>query len=337
MILIRAIQLQDGEAVKLKQPSFEQVEELITSWEFSWVDLDITDAPEKEVVELLVNRLKFHPLTAEDCYARLTFMPKADDYEDYQFFIFHYFIINKQGEVEARELNVFVGRNYVITVHRKELHEFRHQLMPIPENIHTSSEKAMLFLHHILDVIIEAYLSELTHVQKMADDIENMILAGESVKSRLGARKLVRYILALRQSVTVMRRSVQAERVIIGGLIRSQRPREEEEEAEVVRYFNDLLDQLDRAIEILGQERDALTNIMDLHMTLVTDRTNEIIRILTVISAIILPLNLVAGIYGMNFENMPELGHPAAYYLVLLFMVVLSVGLIVFFRKRGWI
>ncbi|MCD6118752.1 magnesium/cobalt transporter CorA [bacterium] len=334
---IRAIQFTDDEIIEIKDPSVDEVVALTTSWAFCWIDLDISGARESDVTELLVDKLGFHALTAEDCFVQQTYTPKVDDYEDYQFYIFHYFVIDENGQVVARELNVYVGRNFVITVHRTELKEFRHQLTPFPDYLTTTSEKTTLFLHHILDVIIDAYISELNHVQKLSDRIEEMILAGRSTRIRSEARVLVRNMLTLRQSLTVMRRSVQAERVIIGGLIRAQRPEEEEEEAEAVRYLNDLLDHLDRAIEILGHERDALADLMDLHITLASDRTNEIIRILTVISAIILPLNLIAGIYGMNFQYMPELTKPWAYPTVWAVMILLAGGLLYLFRKRGWI
>ncbi len=333
---IRAIQYTDDGIVTIKDPGVDEVVALINSWEFCWIDLDITGDSEKPVSNLLVDKLGFHPLSAEDCFVQLTFTPKMDDYEDYQFYIFHYFVINEQGQVEARELNAYVGRNYVLTVHRTELKEFRHQLTPLPDYLQTTSEKALLFLHHLLDVIIDAYIAELNHVQRLADKIEELILAGLSYKTRGKSRELVRNILTLRQSLTVMRRSIQAERVIIGGLIREQRP-EEEEEAEVVRYFKDLLDNLDRSLEILAQEKDTLADIMDLHMTLSTDRTTEIIRILTVVSTILLPLNLIASIYGMNFESMPELYHPLGYPTVIVVMISLASSMVYLFRRRGWI
>jgi magnesium transporter len=333
---IRAIQYTDDGIVTIKDPGVDEVVALINSWEFCWIDLDITGDSEKPLFSLLVDKLEFHPLSAEDCFAQLTYTPKMDDYEDYQFYIFHYFVINEQGQVEARELNAYVGRNYVLTVHRTELKEFRHQLTPFPDYLRTTSEKALLFLHHILDVIIDAYIAELNHVQRLADKIEELILAGLSYKTRGKSRELVRNILTLRQSLTVMRRSIQAERVIIGGLIRGQRP-EEEEEAEVVRYFRDLQDHLDRSLEILSQEKDTLADIMDLHMTLTTDRTNEIIRILTVVSTILLPLNLIASFYGMNFESMPELYHPLGYPTVIVVMISLAVGMVYLFRRRGWL
>ena len=333
---IRAIQFTDEDVVKLKDPSAEEVVALINSWEFCWIDLDITGDREQTVMDLLINRLGFHELSAEDCFAQVTYTPKVDSYEDYQFYIFHYFITTEQGQVEARELNAYVGRNYVLTVHRTELKEFRTQLTPFPDYLRTTSEKALLFLHHILDVIVDAYISELNHVQKLADNIEELILSGLSTKTRNRSRDLVRNILTLRQSLTVMRRSIQAERIIIGGLIREQRP-EEEEEAEVVRYFRDLSDHLDRSLEILSQERDALADIMDLHITLTNDRTNEIIRILTVVSTILLPLNLIAGIYGMNFDYMPELNTPWAYPFFIFLMLVVAGSMLYLFRKRGWV
>jgi magnesium transporter len=337
-VKIRAIQFLEDRVAEFKELAPAAVQELVASWEFCWVDIDITGAKESEVKDLLEEKLEFHPLTVEDCYSSQPYTPKADDYEDYQFYIFHYFTINQRtGEVEARELNVYVGRNYVITVHRSELAEFKEHMLPVPEYLQTTSEKPVMFLHHLLDIIVDAYISELTHVQLLADRIEEMILAGRGIQSRMRERELMRNILTLRQSLNVMRRSILPERAIVHGIMRKQHPEEEEEEAEAVRYLSDLIDQLERSLDILEHERDALANLMDLHITLVSNRTNEIIRILTIITVILMPLNLIAGIYGMNFKYMPEIMHPAGYPMVLLLMGGIAAVLLYFFRKRGWI
>lgn len=338
-MIIRAVHFHDGKFVELDAPAKEDVVLLTESWEFAWIDLDITGAGEEEVKGILgEGGLGFHPLTIEDCYVHQTYTPKVDDYESYQFYIFHYFVITPgESEVEARELNVYVGRNFVITVHRSELTEFSDGLFPLPDYLSTTSEKATLFLHHLLDVIMDAYISELNHIESMSDHIEEMIVAGASTVSRMSARGLVKEILALRRSLSVMRQSLQTERIIIEGIIRSQSPSEDAEEAEVVRYLRDLLDHLDRAIAILAHEKDNLKDIMDLHITLASDRTGEIIRVLTVISAVILPLMLIASIYGMNFKYMPELSTPWGYPLVWTVMAVIAGGLLIFFRRRGWI
>ena len=335
---IRAIQIVDGNAIDFRALAPAQVQDMVSGWEFCWVDIDISGSTETEIKGLLGEKLAFHPLTVEDCLAYQPYTPKADDYEDYQFYIFHYFTINpRSGEVEARELDVYLGRTYVVTVHRAELTELQDHIIPIPGYLLETSEKPLMFLHHILDIIVDAYISELTHVQKLADSIEAMILAGRSTQNRLKEREFVRSILILRQSLTVMRRSILPERAIIHGLIRKQHPEEQEEEAEAVRYLSDLYDHLERSLDILEQEKDSIGSLMDLHMTLVTNRTNEIIRILTVITVILMPLNLIAGIYGMNFRYMPELMTRYGYPAVWLLMISIASGLAYLFKKRGWL
>lgn len=343
---ISAIKIADDQPTALKDLSAEVALSLIRSENFTWIDIQISDSDSPDLHTLLVDQLDFHPATVEDCLHPSSYhQPKIDEEQDYQFITFLYYERMPTGKLVPHEINMYVSVTYVITVRRDPLPDFLTALNNLPRHITDYESRAILFLHHILDTIIDNFASHLTHVQQRSEELEMSVLKSKRMKmvSFRGSRHSrqlsdMRQILRSRQNLVILRRTLSGELAIIEQLIKEYDYEGAPEESEEIGiYFSDIADHVRKYLEIIESQDRTMNHLMEVHHLVTGHRTNEIIYILTVMSAIMLPLNLVVGFFGMNFDNL-WLSHSVwGLTLVTAGMIALSVGLLAFFRSRGWI
>ena len=289
-----------------------------------WINLQ--DATDKEL-EFIRKTFDIHPLSIEDCSQNIE-LPKIDRYRDYIFVVFHMVNYNnKKREIEMVEIDAVLGKNYFITSHKGHFYaveRLQNILLSSPELIKKGTD---FLLHNIIDYTIDQYLPLLDDWDTEIENLEDKIIAGETDGA---LEKLVDF----RRRVSEMKRSIVPQRHTIYKLTKSgDYPVIQEK---VSFYFRDIYDHIVRAQGILESQRDLVASAFQAYSSNTSNQMNEVMKTLALVATIFMPLTLVAGIYGMNFEIMPELMVPFGYYMILLIMLMLGLGMLCYFKKRGW-
>ncbi|MBX3299368.1 MAG: magnesium/cobalt transporter CorA [Acidobacteria bacterium] len=296
-----------------------------------WVDIR-GETPEHvaEAKELLTNVFKFHRLTIEDCIETRN-QPKVEAFEKYIYFIVHGIKPGETGPTNfvTKELDGYLGPNYVVTFHVERFRSIKAVKEKIRSSTFVCQRGAAYLLHSILDQIVDLYMPIVDDFDKAINDIEERVF-----DLRRSNNEILGEIMDLRRSVARMRRISSRQLEVLYRLSHGEFP---QIPAHLLPFYRDVHDHLVRITDISEGYRDLVSSLFDIHFSVVTNRTNDVMKTLAVVSAIILPLSLIAGIYGMNFENMPELKSAYGYFLTLGGMLALAVGLLVYFWRKGWI
>jgi magnesium transporter len=272
----------------------------------------------------------FHPLNLEDTLSPIE-RPKIDDGDDYLFIVMHFPIwdathrLTRQGEVDF-----FVGRGFVITLHDGALKPLRDlydacQLQDDDLKKLLGSSASHAF-YAILDRLVDYCFPIMRKVDSNIRAIEERIFTDEDMM-------LIRDIAVVRRDIIALRRIIRQQVPILENLERVERPIIQEDLDE---YFGDIVDHVHTLRDIVDEDFEIIVGLSDTADTLINHRLNAVIRVLTVISVIILPLTLVSGIYGMNV-NLPLDEHPDAFLVVIGTMFALAVALLVYFKRRKWL
>jgi magnesium transporter len=284
-----------------------------------WIDFD---QPTDEEIKVLDHTLHFHPLAIEDCIHKLQ-RPKLDYYEDYSFFVTHSL---DKNEIEKEEINFFLGRNYIVSFHHLESKEIKEVWQRLRGSKKLNKWDHYLVMYHIIDKLVDNYFPIVYRLEETLDQIENNTteMTMEELLEQLFDTR--HYLLKLRHTVTPMRdlvyRMLNSHRLI--GIKQKQE------------YFSDIHDHLLKLTEIIDANRELTNDIRDSYLSLNSHQTNRIMRVLTVITTIFMPLTFIAGVYGMNFENMPELTWNFGYFSILFIMLSIGIGMFMWFKNKGW-
>jgi len=284
-----------------------------------WVDFD---RPTEEEAQWLESYFHFHPLAIEDCYHLLQ-RPKLDYYDDVQFFVLH--ALNELT-LEAEEVDMFLGRNFVVTFHFAGQTEIDEAWNRIKEHKETKSMNHLYCAYLIIDKLVDHYFPCVYQIEDELNDIEGN--TGEKSIERLMSETF-----EIRSKLLKLRRSIFPMRELLYRIINSERI---EGLREHLYYFTDIHDHLLKLSEILESNREVTADLRDSYMSLNSNRMNNIMKTLTVITTIFMPLTFIAGIYGMNFHNMPELEWSWGYYAVLFLMFGIGAGMFSWFLYKGW-
>lgn len=291
-----------------------------------WVDME---SPTVDDERVLLDVFHFHPLTVEDCRENRHY-PKIEEFEDYFYFIVHGVRADTSPErFNTIELDGFLGRNFVITYH----HDYFRSIANVKQLLRTTPVACQrgtpFLLHQILDQVVDYYSPVLddfdSRIDRLEDDIFNLHRPNNKILSEI--MELKRSVLRLRRISTkqmdILYRMSRGEFLLIPD---DMRP-----------FYRDVYDHLVRVVDLSENYRDLLSGSLEAYLSVVSNRLNEIMKVLTIFSATMLPLTFIAGVYGMNFDNMPELHSRYGYYLVWVIMLVVVVAMLIFFRRRGWI
>ncbi|MHB8984088.1 MAG: magnesium/cobalt transporter CorA [Carboxydocellales bacterium] len=289
-----------------------------------WVDIE---SPTTEEYNLLEQQFKFHYLTIEDC-RNLQNRTKIDEYSGYSFLILQALLErNKRNRLEFAELKVYLGENYLITVHHQPIS----LLTEVYERCQLKQEilsRGVSFLfYNVLDSLVDRYLPFFDTIDDDVERLEEMIFQDP-------AKEHLNELFQLRRQLVVLRRVLSPLRDILNLLLNpGTSPQTEKHRA----YFLDIYDHVLRSLEMLENFHDLLNGLFEMYLSLVSNRLNEVMKTLTIIATIFMPLTFVAGIYGMNFEHMPELKWGYGYYFSLGIMGIITGLMLVFFRKKKWL
>jgi magnesium transporter len=322
--MIHAFWCEDSQ-IRLNVPSTEWHSLMESGKGLLWVDMD---APTEDEIDLLSDVFRFHTLSIEDCIFP-NHRPKIDDYGSYIFVIFHAMALKAAlataENLEILELNIYVGRNYLVTFHEDPIVLVNQIRTKCSMNPSLMSKGSDALLHLIMDSVVDDLTRLLDKLEDKLDVTEDKILADEEgalmeINEFKGLLSKFRKVSGPQRDVVRMLMSqdfafISDHRVI---------------------YFKDIHDHLVSINENANLLREVIASTMESYLSMVQKKMNDIMKVLTVATVILMPLNLVAGIYGMNFKHMPELQWPYGYYFTLLLMVAIVVSLVLYFKKVKW-
>jgi magnesium transporter len=294
-----------------------------------WIVLDRPAAAE---VEQIAKLFHLHPLEVEDCMQDVE-LPKLDEFEDHAYVITHGLRMDEHGEVHKVELDSFIGQSWLISSHLVESRSVRLMREKVERNPEILGRGVDFLLHAILDAQVDNFMPIVDRFDAEIDRLEEEILERPR-------EALLGEILQLRRQIANMRRSMVPQRDVIGRLARHDLPYIS---GKCSIYFRDVYDHVVRVHEMLEALRDVVGGLTESYRSMISQRLNEVMQRLTLISTIFLPMTFIASIYGMNFHhessrfNMPELDWPLGYPFALLLMLTVGGGFFLYFKKQDWI
>jgi magnesium transporter len=290
-----------------------------TENEIVWIRL-FQPTPE-EVKHIVGELFHGHPLLVEDCI-NLNQRPKMDQYKNQTHLVF--FAIEPKKKVSL-EMDIVIGKNYVITIYKDKI-PFLDEVYTEFQEIEGRMDNPGEILYHILDRCVDKYVIMVNDVEDQLDRMERGISRNPNIR-------IARDIFGLKRVLHQLRRVMAEEKTIMGAISHQNLPYTVKEKDV---YFIDIYDHISRVIDSIDIFRDSLSGLLELQMAMKSDRMNEIMKTLTIISSIFLPLTFIVGLYGMNFRNMPELNWKYGYLGVIILMVVIATVLIIYYRRRKW-
>jgi magnesium transporter len=288
-----------------------------------WIDVAAQDEPG---MTLLAGRFGLHPLTVEDCL-HFDQRPKLEEYGDYLFVVMHAFNQKPGDEVglEPLELHAFLGRGYLMTVHEQPIAPLDTTWRRVAKDVALGRHGADFLLYLVADAIVDANFPVIDALSDRLEDLE------DSVLSRFDRQDLSR-IFELKHALVLMRRILSPERDVFAILAKRGDARISEKTA---LYFRDVYDHLARLQESIDAGRDILGNALDAYLSMGSNRTNEIMKRLTLLSAVFLPLTFVTGFFGQNFEHLPYHSDLFMFSMITL-CVLMPSTMLLWFKRSGW-
>ncbi|MBN1808593.1 MAG: magnesium/cobalt transporter CorA [Planctomycetes bacterium] len=290
----------------------------------TWINID--GLHDTSVLETLGKDYDIHPLILEDI-VHVDQRPKMEDLGEYIFIVCK-MIYTEEGQVVSEQVSLILGPNYVISFQERTGDVFD----PIRERIRNDKGRvrklgADYLAYSLLDAIIDNYFTLLEGVGEKLEDLEEKIVLDPEPRT-------LQTLHGHKNDMVHMRRSLWPMRELVNGLERT--------DSKLIRksthiYLRDIYEHTVQVIDSMETFRDMMSSLQDLYLSSLSNRMNEVMKVLTIIATIFIPLTFIAGIYGMNFEYMPELGHPMAYPGVLVAMGLVALVMVMYFRRKKWL
>jgi magnesium transporter len=298
-----------------------------------WVDMN---KPSDEELSLLDEVFGFHPLAIEDTISTMQ-RPKIESYnhvgdacqQGYFYMVIHGPDLETFKEkLRTKELDMFVSERYLVTIHEDELRSVSAPLARAKTDPRIVLDPGIdLLLHSILDALVDAYTPILDHLQEEIDELEEKAVVDPTPD-------LLPKIAAQKRDLLNLRRIIGPQREVIAQLTRGEVPFIRESTRV---YLRDVLDHLVRAVEMIEIYRDLIVGARDIYLSSISNNLNRIMKTLTIITVVTLPLNVITGFFGMNFDVIPGIHSQIAFWITVALMAGAVTTLLVFFRKKNWL
>ena len=313
----------DGKGGQDSLPLAEISEVLGDDCKLLWVD---GASPSPEDLRQIGEEFGFHPLALEDA-ARRHQRPKLDQYDGFIFIVFYGLTI-ADGRPRTHELNLFVGHNYLVTVHDGSVAAISETAERWRRNVAQSGNRGIgLLVHSLLDALVDGYFPVVDDLAERIEDLEAAIFERRDP----GAQEA---IFQFKKDLLAIRRLMAPERDVMNVLVRRESPVFDDEH---IVYFQDVYDHILRVTDALDTYRDLLSSALDASLSATSNRLNQVMKTLTASSIILMSMTLVASVYGMNFDHMPELHWLLGYPWALGLMTAIGVSVFAIFRRIDWL
>ena len=292
----------------------------------TWINVD--GVHDVEVIKKLGDCFEIHPLVLEDI-VNTNQRPKIEDYEKYIFFVLKMLYVDeKTHEIHSEQVSLILGQNYVISFQEQVGDVFNAVRERIRKGKGRIRKMGVDYLaYSLFDAVIDNYFIILEGIGEKVEHIEQDVVSNPKPE-------ILQNIYNLKREMIYLRKSVWPLREVINGLLR--------EESKLIKkgtyvYLRDVYDHTIQVIDTIETFRDMISGMLDIYMSSVSNKMNEVMKVLTIFAAIFIPLTFIVGVYGMNFQNMPELSLPWAYPAVWIVILVVGISLLGYFKHKKWI
>ncbi|WP_336070593.1 magnesium/cobalt transporter CorA [Mesoflavibacter sp. CH_XMU1404-2] len=279
-------------------------------------------------IETIGKYYQLHPLLLEDI-VNTSQRPKIDEYKDYMFIVLKMMYYDDEETIVSEQVSFVLGKNYVLTFQEAEGDVFdgvRDRIRHKKGRIRT--EGADYLLYALIDAIVDHYYAIIETMGNKIEDLEDELFNG------ISQEEISQQIQNLKREVLKVRRAIFPLREIIGRIEKDPNNLIEEQ---TTHFFRDVYDHIIQVTENLDIYREMIWSLMDMYMTTISNKMNEVMKVLTIIATIFIPLTFIAGIYGMNFVNMPELQYKYGYYVVWAVMILIFLAMLYYFKRKKWL
>jgi magnesium transporter len=311
--------------IEREDATLEEVNEYITHPSITWVN--VTGLAQTDMIATLGKTLDLHPLTMEDI-VNTAQRPKMEDYEHYLFLVVKMLYLDDEHFIRGEQVSLVLGKNFVVSFQEQPGDVFAGIRTRIKE--HKGRIRDLggdYLLYSLLDTIIDSYFAVFERIGEVLEETEDGLVTTTGPQP-------MRMLLSVKKDLIFLRKSIWPVRDVVSGLQRGTSPLVQET---TQIYLKDAYDHAIQVLDTLETFRDTSTALMDIYLTSISNRTNEVMKVLTIIATIFIPLTFVTSLYGMNFTYMPELQWFWGYPLALFAMVSIAVVEILYFWRRGWI
>jgi magnesium transporter len=292
----------------------------------TWINVDVIH--DIDIVSKIGHHFDLHPLVLEDIVNPAQ-RPKAEDFGDYIFVVVKMLSIDEAGSgLLGEQVSIIIGPDYVISFQEKPgdvFESLRDRIRKAKGRIRKAGADYLAYA--LLDAIVDNYFAIVEWFGDETDEIEDGLIAAPTTE-------MLETIFSLKREVLFVKKSVWPLREVINGLQRSGSPLIKEE---TVVYLRDVYDHTIQVIDTIESAREMISTMRDTYLSSISNRMNEVMKVLTIIATIFIPITFVAGIYGMNFEFMPELGWHWGYFGALGVMGAVGLTMLIYFRRKGWL
>ena len=305
--------------------SVDEIEPFTDTPQVTWVN--VSGLHETNFLKEIGERFKIHPLVLEDILNTDT-RPKIEITDDYLFAVMKLFIYNEEQKIfESEQISFILGGNFVFSFVEKSDEIFN----PVRDRIFSQLGKIRkrgsdYLLYALMDIVVDYYFLVLEKIEERIELLDEEVI--NDPENNLAGK-----IYNLKNLLLVLRRSVMPMREIVNQLIKDEGDLMEES---IEPYLRDLYDHVIHIYETLEVQREITAGLMETYLSMMSNKMNEVMKVLTVIATIFIPLTFIVGIYGMNFKFMPELDVPWAYYAVWGVMISIVIGMVIYFRRKKW-
>jgi len=331
----------DKTAQKLFIESFDYNPEFINELELEFIEdafkfkstdsitwININGLSHIDEIEKIGTHYNLHPLVLEDI-VNTSQRPKIDEYEDYIFISLKMLYYDVDENITIEQVSFVLGKNYVLTFQESEGDVFdsvRDRLRSGKGRIRTLGSDYLLYA--LMDAVVDHYYIVVETMGNKVEDLEDVLFSGH-VKEDLSQQ-----VLSLKKELLKVRRAIFPLREIIS---RIEKTDHELILKKNLQFYNDVYDHIIQLSDSIDIFREMIWSLMDMYMTTISNKMNEVMKVLTIIATIFIPLTFIAGIYGMNFENIPELHYKYGYHILWGIMFLIFIGMIYYFKRKKWL
>jgi magnesium transporter len=323
------IRIIDYDETQLEEKEVEKVEECFPFKDkptITWINID--GLHDLEVIEKIGKQFGLHPLVLEDI-VNTGQRPKLEDFENHVFVVLKMLYYDQEkGELEAEQISLIFGQNFVISFQERVGDIFE----PLRERIRKGKGRVRkagsdYLAYALMDSIVDNYFVILEQLGEKIEDAEQELAVNPTLETLQTIRTFKKEMIFLRKSIWPLRE-------VVNSLERGESSLVDES---TLIYLRDVYDHTIQIIDTVESYRDMLSGMLDVYLSSISNKMNEVMKVLTIFAAIFIPLTFIAGIYGMNFGFMPELGWRWGYFAALLVMAIVAVALIVYFKRKRWL
>ena len=324
-VTIKVTEYDEANAETYEIKSVEEIDPFTDTPQVTWVS--VCGLHETDFLKQIGEKFKVHPLVLEDILNPDT-RPKIEVTDDYLFIVMKLVLFNPEQKIlETEQVSFILGRSFLFSFSERTDDIFN----PVKERISSQLGKIRkrgsdYLLYALMDVVVDNYFLALEKTEERIELLDDEVINRPD-------QSQIQSIYNLRNLLLIMRKSIWPSREIVNQLIKDDSDLLDES---IEPYLRDLYDHTIHITETIEQQREITNSLMEIYLSMMSNKMNEVMKVLTIIATIFIPLTFIVGIYGMNFSNMPEMEWPWAYLAVWGVMIAVVIGMIFYFRKKDW-